>query len=49
VSKDWEDWDGIDITDRPLAGVGTVNAAAFAEDWPLCCGFRPSPVIAESV
>jgi hypothetical protein len=36
VSRDWGDRDGIDITDRPLAGVGTVNAAAFAEDWPLC-------------
>jgi hypothetical protein len=49
VSRDWGDRDGIDITDRPLAGVGTVNATAFAEDWPLCCGFQPSPVIAEAV
>jgi hypothetical protein len=43
------DRDGIDITDLPLAGVGTMNAAAFAEDWPLRCGFQPSPVIAEAV
>jgi hypothetical protein len=29
--------------------LGTVNGAAFAEDRPLCCGFQPSPVIAEAV
>jgi hypothetical protein len=39
VSRDWGDRDGIDITDRPLAGLGTANGAGVAEDRPLCLWF----------
>jgi hypothetical protein len=39
VSRDWGDQDGIDITDLPLAGLGTVNGAGFAQDRPLCFWF----------
>jgi hypothetical protein len=31
--------DGIDITDLPLAGLGTVNGAGFAQHRPLCLWF----------
>jgi hypothetical protein len=39
VSRDWGDQDGIDIADLPLAGLGTVNGAGFAQDRPLCLWF----------
>jgi hypothetical protein len=40
---------GIDIIGRPFTGLGTANGVGFAEDRPLCCGHRPSLVIAETV